>query len=308
MRRIVDTLCAALIALMAHAIFAESVTTEVTVAAIDSKGGSVTFTDESGDSLKLDIGKKTTLTIGDKPMTLQQMTPGVKGTLTYEDSLETVISFEVVDPASQGTDLDGISLFNGNDFDGLTFVPNPKAKPDEFTLSDCWGIDAEEGILFANGKGNTWLQTDDQYDNFVLTFEWRLTEGKPKTGNGSGVVVRSNGLHSVQLDPRGVEIDLSETGTGSFLLYGSPLKNANGKAAGENTQRLDAIKKPQLKPAGVWNRTEIRCDGDKITVNVNGRKVNEGTGARTKKGAICLRSQSSGVEFRNTILRPLPSK
>jgi hypothetical protein len=49
---------------------------------------------------------------------------------------------------------------------------------------------------------------------------------------------------------------------------------------------------------------KVRCDGNKITVWVNGDLVNEGL-ATASKGQIALQAEGSEVEFRKVELRGL---
>jgi hypothetical protein len=58
------------------------------------------------------------------------------------------------------------------------------------------------------------------------------------------------------------------------------------------------------KPVGEWNTMKVRCDGNKITVWVNGDLVNEGL-ATASKGQIALQAEGSEVEFRKVELRGL---
>lgn len=65
------------------------------------------------------------------------------------------------------------------------------------------------------------------------------------------------------------------------------------------------------KPLGEWNTLECTCLGDKITIRLNGRLVNE---ARTSnmhgnspltKGRIMLQSEKAEIFFREILLQPL---
>ena len=58
-------------------------------------------------------------------------------------------------------------------------------------------------------------------------------------------------------------------------------------------------------PAGEWNRVECRCDGDRITVWLNGVRVNSVRSAWPDSGRILLQCEGSEVYFRRIDLRPL---
>ena len=59
------------------------------------------------------------------------------------------------------------------------------------------------------------------------------------------------------------------------------------------------------KPAGQWNRLEAICDGDKITIILNGVVVNVATKSSHKKGKIQLQSEGAEIFFRNVELTQL---
>jgi hypothetical protein len=59
------------------------------------------------------------------------------------------------------------------------------------------------------------------------------------------------------------------------------------------------------KPVGEWNRYEITCAGDTITVVLNGRVVNKATRVFPTKGKILFQSEAAEVFFRNIELTPL---
>ena len=268
------------------------------IKAVDAGKNSITV-----DDVVLDVSRKTKITVDGKKATLADINPGQQAIVTYDDSLEAAITIAIGDE-----DKDQVVLFNANDLEGWKFVVAPKFKDQaHLTVLECWGVDADRAVLFSNGKGPTWLATEPNYDNFTLSLEWRFPPNTQPSPNGSGIVVRANGVHSFECDPRGIEIDISEANTGDFVCYGTPL-NAKKKAAGETTQSLGRMADPDLKPSGQWNNMEIRCDGEKISVKVNGKSVNEGAGARVKKGEICLRSQNTAIEFRKIKLTPSKSE
>ena len=59
------------------------------------------------------------------------------------------------------------------------------------------------------------------------------------------------------------------------------------------------------RPPGEWNRMEVVCDGDSITVILNGVLVNAATGAGWASGKILLQSEGAEVFFRKFEVRPL---
>jgi len=61
------------------------------------------------------------------------------------------------------------------------------------------------------------------------------------------------------------------------------------------------------KPVGEWNRFVIRMVGDRLTVDLNGKRVidNAQLPGVPAKGPIALQSHGCPVEFENVFVRPL---
>ena len=125
--------------------------------------------------------------------------------------------------------------------------------------------------------------------------------------SGGGVVIRSKGTHSFGYDARGIQVRFSNTEQlGQFVVFGSPLKSEKGEAAGESQVQLAPLAEVKKKPIGQWNTFDVLCNGDKITVRMNGVIVNRAEGARVTPGRICIRSQYTEFEFRNIRIRSAP--
>lgn len=197
-----------------------------------------------------------------------------------------------------------LSLFNGKDLSGWTLK-----KPRRIGIDDPWLVDRERKVLISpGGNGSNWLESEKSFKNFALKAEYRFPPGGQDAGNGSGIVVRASGLNQTGYDPRGIEIDLhvkvQEQGTGTFRCYECPLKTKRGECPpGQAQAALIPVRHVQ-KPTGEWNELEIECANDRITVKVNDEVVNEGTGAKIVAGKICLRNQSTTIEFRNLRITP----
>lgn len=62
------------------------------------------------------------------------------------------------------------------------------------------------------------------------------------------------------------------------------------------------------KPDGEWNRMEVICDGDRITVLVNGVVVNEAFDVVPHAGKIIVQTELAEIYFRKIELQPLKKK
>ena len=58
-------------------------------------------------------------------------------------------------------------------------------------------------------------------------------------------------------------------------------------------------------PPGEWTKVECICDGDRITVKINGIVVNECYDVYPAAGRILLENEKNEIHFRNLELRPL---
>jgi hypothetical protein len=190
-----------------------------------------------------------------------------------------------------------VPLFNGKDLAGWK-------KYD--TRDENWSV--QDGIIVCNGKGGGWLGTDREYSDFVLRLEYRLAPG----GN-SGIYLRAPekghisrvGMEVQILDdyaPQYARLDFYQY-TGSIYHVVPP------------TRRVG-------KPAGQWNKLEIRAVDRHVTVVLNGKTIvnadlnhyladpqiaKEHPGLARTSGRIGLQSHSERVEFRNLRIQEIKS-
>lgn len=165
----------------------------------------------------------------------------------------------------------------------------------------------------AGGKGaggGDDLVTVDEYDNFELTLEWKVSPG----GN-SGI------LYRIQEDA-----DASFLTAPEFQLLdnaGFP-KNRPNTTAGA-CYDLYAPSRDVVRPAGQWNRARLVVDGHRVEHWLNGEQVvtyelwsedwNRRLAAskfkalkrfaRQPKGRIALQDHTNRLEFRDIKIRPL---
>jgi len=191
-----------------------------------------------------------------------------------------------------------IKLFNGKDLSGWTyFLADKNAKRE-----DVWSVDAKEGVLICRGNPIGYIRTEKDYTNYILKLEWRFNPVTKKAGN-SGVLLRLVGPDKIW--PRSVEAQLQSGAAGDFWLIDEAPLHTPPERVDKGTPRHRLRTKTNEKPIGEWNEYEIRCDGDRITLRVNGEILNEGTGAEIVPGKIGLQSEGAEIHFRNIRLIPL---
>ncbi|NBV79470.1 MAG: DUF1080 domain-containing protein, partial [Verrucomicrobia bacterium] len=166
---------------------------------------------------------------------------------------------EAITPAAK------TELFNGKDTSGWVVFP-------EETSKETWSI--KDGILSCVGKPNGFLRTEKSYKQYRFTVEWRFT----KPGN-TGVVVHMTPPDAIW--PKSIECQGMHKNQGDFYFWngatltgGTELKDKKtGKTRGYRLgKQADAE-----KPAGEWNTFTTVCDGNTVTILVNGKEVNKAT-------------------------------
>lgn len=178
-------------------------------------------------------------------------------------------------------------LFNGKDLTGWKFKggTNPSWKAEDGVLAN---IKPEE-----KGKRGVDIFTEQTFRNFQLHIEFKV----PKGGN-SGVYLR--GRKEIQVcDSFGKE-QLGSGDCGGLYSKAAPKLNA-------------------CKPAGEWNSFDITIIGDTITVDHNGKVIQDKVelkgctggaldGDDTKPGSLMMQGDHSSVSYRNIWIKPLPEE
>lgn len=186
-------------------------------------------------------------------------------------------------------------LFNGKDLTGWTIVG--KKGP---------GYVVENGVLVCPEDGGGNLLTEEEFDNFVFRFEFKLTPG----GN-NGVGIRAPLAGDIAYS--GMEIQILDHNHEKYKGWLKPTQRHGSvydviPASSEN-----------LKPTGEWNVEEISANGPKIKVTLNGKVINDADlstvtdpailkkhpGLQRKSGRIGFLGHGSHIEFRNIQIKKL---
>jgi len=140
-----------------------------------------------------------------------------------------------------------VMLFDGRNFD--KWIP-----------SEAYDITAD-GLIRSNPdkKAGTNLYTKEEYDNFIYRFEFKLT---PAANNGIGIHAPLEG----DVAYVGKEIQVLDNDADVYKEL-APYQY-HGSVYG-----IIPAKRGALKPLGEWNQEEIRVDGSKIKVTLNGQVI-----------------------------------
>jgi len=179
----------------------------------------------------------------------------------------------------------------------------------------------EKGTLTSLGEGSDstgYIVSEKEYENFILTFDWKISEG----GN-SGLL-----YHVVERPEYKVPY---VTGPEFQLIddIGFPQKLEEWQMAGADYAMYVADKeKKQLEKAGSWNTSKIVFDNGHVEHWLNGQKVVEfeawtedwfvrKTGGKwdfapeyglARSGHFALQDHGDRVWFKNMKLKELPKK
>jgi hypothetical protein len=201
-------------------------------------------------------------------------------------------------------------LFNGTDLTGWVYgrrasgVENKTGK----------GYQVEKGVLFTTKEDGGNLFTEKEYADFVLRFEFKLTEN---ANNGIGIRAPLVGDAAYA----GIEIQVLDDG-------GSQYTKLQPAQYHGSIYHMFPAKRGHQKPVGEWNSEEITVKGRQITVTLNGVTITEGNlddvkdaellsrhrdlskpegsrGIANTKGHIGFLGHGAHVEFRNIRIKEL---
>jgi Domain of Unknown Function (DUF1080) len=156
------------------------------------------------------------------------------------------------------------------------------------------------GSLEGNPR-NEFLATKKSYRNFVLRLEYKLT-GTEGFVNG-GVQIRSKRIANPPHEMSGYQADIGAGYSG--CLYDESRRN---KVLAQADKALIA----KIEKTGEWNTYEIRCEGPRIRLSVNGTQTvdfTETEPAIAMDGVIALQIHGNAkaeIEFRAITIEELP--
>lgn len=179
-----------------------------------------------------------------------------------------------------------VELFNGRSLVGWkSFSKSP--------VEGVWSV--RDGAIHCVGKPAGYLRTEQTYVDYRLTVEWKFL----KAGN-TGVIVHANAPEKVW--PNCVECQGMHRNQGDFWFQGGATCN-EPRTMGKTG--IPKKGKDAEKPLGEWNTYQVVCQGDTVTILVNGQEMNKATGCSTKAGWIGLQSEGAEILVRKVLLEPL---
>lgn len=201
-----------------------------------------------------------------------------------------------------------VSLFDGKSLAGW-YMDVPDLQKDSSLRKP---FIVRDGLLVSLGTPGGHLISEKSYENYILEFDYRFA-GEP--GN-CGVLVHASTPRALYgMFPKSIEVQMMHSNAGDFWCIQEDVQvdemekrrgpKENWGVSEGKERRVVNLTDGSEKPLGEWNRMKIKCEGDKITVWVNGELVNDGYGATAQKGQIALQAEGAEVEFKGLTLSPL---
>jgi hypothetical protein len=208
-----------------------------------------------------------------------------------------------------------IKLFNGKNLDGFYTYLRSKGKnqdPDKV-------FQVHDGMIHVSGSDFGYIATEAEYENYRLTveFKWGEKTNAPREGKARDSGVLYHFVGPDKIFPKSIEFQMIEGGTGDIIVVDGASLTVKGVTRNEGRfdrfgkgpwQDVAGYRDPKSeveKPHGEWNRLELIADGDTVKYFVNGKLVNEGTGANPHRGKILFQSEGAEVFFRRIELEPI---
>jgi hypothetical protein len=160
-------------------------------------------------------------------------------------------------------------------FDGSNMFEWVGNKTDYFIQDGELVVDPKKG-----GKGN--LYTKDEYSDFDFRFEFQLTPG---ANNGLGIRTPMEGDAAYV----GTEIQILDNDADIY-------KDLHEYQYHGSAYGIIPAKKGFLKPNGEWNYEEVRVQGSKIKVTLNGTVILDGDLAEASKNGTVDHKEHPGLK------------
>ena len=153
------------------------------------------------------------------------------------------------------------TVFNGKSLKAWDFAPGSWVIEEDGSVSCKMQVTKDKkGKERIKGMGYLW--TKQQYSNFSLTLSYKLSEGA-----NSGVFFRADKDNPVQ---GGFEIQLLDNEGFQKVKGKKDPKNLNGAL-----YDCQAASSNPANPVGQWNDLKVTVKGSKLTVQMNGKVINE---------------------------------
>lgn len=191
------------------------------------------------------------------------------------------------------------------------------------SLSLCWPVGGLAGTSLTSEEiANGWILLFDGETQFGWTprgtVRWQVTGGElsPVPGSGSGYLCTQSEFADFELHAEFWIDDVANSGVflrcpteGDITPVSSYEVNIFDAHPQWPTGSINEVGRSRGRPAtvGRWNRYDLRAEGSRFIVRLNGEEVLDAVDAKHARGVIALQTLTGQgvVKFRNIKLRPL---
>ncbi len=196
------------------------------------------------------------------------------------------------------------SAAHGESQEGVTDLLEGKKLETHWTTKGNWSIDNDGVVTLTPRPGESgwsrfdaYLWSKKKYDDFEIEFEYKVQpQGNSgfyfNVGDKNSPVAKGIEVQIYDSHGKGADARLTDHDSGGIIPGIPPTKNA-------------------AQPAGEWNHFQIRVEGDKLTVKLNGEVVNEvdlkdpKLAGRPDEGYIGFQDHALPLALRNIKIREL---
>lgn len=150
-----------------------------------------------------------------------------------------------------------------------------------------WAV--KDGTVEASGEGDGMLATTTEFANYELKAECWIDKD-----TNSGIFLRG---------PVSAEASISPTSAYEVNIYDAHAQWPTGSINGVGKAKRKTVS------VGKWTSWDIKAEGDKLTISIDGKQALNTKDEKFGRGVIALQHSGKGtVKFRNIKLRPLGLK
>jgi len=192
------------------------------------------------------------------------------------------------------------SLFNGQNLDGWTIdAPDLDKNPD---MPKPFFV--RNGVLVTSGKPTGCLITNQAFENYRLSFDYRFVS---QAGNNGLLIFCNTPRGFANIFPKCIEVQLMSGNGGDFYALGEDIEvpDMEKRRVPKESRRIPNLTDGSEKPIGQWNTMIVEVRANSVIVWVNGDLVNFGYNATARSGKIALQSEGVEVEFKRLELMKL---
>lgn len=198
-----------------------------------------------------------------------------------------------------------IHLFNGKNLDRWYAYEPESGKHTH--AEDLFSV--EHHIIRLYGHKAGYLMSDQSFHDFKLTvqFRWNIdtTFVRRSNSKNSGVMYLVPQDIPDMLWPKGIQFQVKAGSTGDFIF----LQDVTLMIKGQKTTPGKSMVYPRFEdaanPVGDWNTMVVTVKNGKITQELNGKLVNEGTEPSVTEGRILLQYEGYPIDFRKVDIKKL---